>query len=145
LFLIPTGICVIVTGYNIYSLAQRAIVVRDVSIGDSLEEGYTLFRHNIGKNILIFLIELGISIGLGILALMVWALFGIPIAAIVLTLGLGWVAALFLGLLLGLPISLVVGGFSGAVLTNLYTLFYFELLEPTPSQPTFAPPPAYTG
>jgi len=145
LFLIPTGICVIVTGYNIYSLAQRAIVVRDVSIGDSLEEGYTLFRHNIGKNILIFLIELGISIGLGILALMVWALFGIPIAAIVLTLGLGWVAALFLGLLLGLPISLIVGGFSGAVLTNLYTLFYFELLEPTPSQPTFAPPPAYTG
>ena len=145
LFLIPIGICVIVTGYNIYSLAQRAIVVRNISIGDGLEEGYTLFRRNVGKNILIFLIELGISIGLGILSLMVWALFGIPIAAVVLALGLGWVAAIIMGLLLGLPISLIVGGFSGAVLTNLYTLFYFELLEPTPSKPAVNPPPAHTG
>lgn len=146
LFLIPIGICAIVTGYNIYSLAQRAMAVRNVSIGDGLEEGYTLFRRNIGKNILIFLIELGISIGLGILSLMVWALFGIPIAAIVLALGLGWAAALIMGLLLGLPISLIVGGFSGAVLTNLYTLFYFELLEPTPAQSSAnPPPPAYDG
>jgi hypothetical protein len=141
LFIVPIVFCFAVASGNIYSLAQRSIVVRGNSIGDGLEEGYRLFRHNIGKNIVIFLVDIGLSIGLWLLALIVWGIVGIPIAAIVIASGLGWVAAILLGLLLGLPVSLVVGGFGGTVLTNLYTLFYFELLEPHRTQPAVTPPP----
>ena len=142
MFVVPIIFCFAVTSGNIYSLAQRSIVVRGASIGDALEEGYRLFRHNIGKNVVIFLIDIGLSIGLWLLALIVWGIVGIPIAAIVIASGLGWVTAILLGLLLGLPVSLVVGGFSGTVLTNLYTLFYFELLEPPRKEPAVTPPPA---
>ncbi|MDH4157301.1 MAG: hypothetical protein OEW00_08510 [candidate division Zixibacteria bacterium] len=139
MFVVPIIFCFAVTSGNIYSLAQRSLVVRGASIGDALEEGYRLFRYNIGKNIVIFLIDIGLSIGLWLLAMIVWGIIGIPIAAVVLASGLGWVAAIFLGLLLGLPVSLVVGGFTGTVLTNLYTLFYFELLEPHRTQPAASP------
>jgi hypothetical protein len=145
LVFIPVGICLIVISNNIYSLAQRAMVVRDVSIGDGLDEGYRLFRYNIGSNILIFLIDVGLSIGFGILMLILWAVFGIPIGAAVLALGLGWVAAIFLAIILGLPISLIAGGFFGAVLTNIYTLFYFELLEPSVTRVENPPPAAMAG
>ena len=55
LVLIPIGICAVVTGTSIYNLAQRAIVVRKVSIGDGVVEGVTLFTHNISKNVIMFL------------------------------------------------------------------------------------------
>jgi hypothetical protein len=35
-----------------------------------------------------------------------------------------------LALVLGLPISLVVGGFIGTFFHSLYTLFYFGLVDP---------------
>ncbi|MCK4633021.1 MAG: hypothetical protein KAT79_07090, partial [candidate division Zixibacteria bacterium] len=140
LILIPFGICAVVMGSSIYCLAQRAIVVRKVSIGDGLAEGVTLFTNNIGKNVVMFLIYIGLLIGLGIGEAIIWAIFGIPIAAIILAAGFGIAAAFVAAFVMGLPISLIVGGFVGTVLTNLYTIFYFELLEPSQPTTTTAPP-----
>jgi hypothetical protein len=91
-----------------------------------------------------FLIYLGLSIGLGLGALLIWAMVGAPIALIALATGLGLVPALVLAMIMGLPISLIVGGFIGTVVESLYTLFYFELVEPggqvQPSSPAAAAP-----
>jgi len=130
LFLIPLLILVIFTITNIYSLTQRAMVVRDISIGDALEEAFFLFRNNLLNNLIIFLIHLGLTIGLGLAAAIIWLIASLPIGAIVMAMGVGLVPAMIIGLILGLPVSFVVGGFLGTVFSNIYTYFYFELVEP---------------
>ena len=45
-----------------------------------------------------------------------------------------------LALILGLPVSVVLGGFGGTFLHSLFTLFYFGLVDP--STPYGANPPA---
>ena len=79
-----------------------------------------------------------------VLQLLIWAIFGLPIAAIVLASGFGVLAAFGFAFILGLPVMLIAGGFVGTVLSNIYTMFYFELLEPTKSEPApgYIDPPA---
>ena len=50
------------------------------------------------------------------------------------------VMAFFGALVAGLPVSLVVGGFLGVFYNCLYTLFYFELVEPKQESTATAPP-----
>jgi len=142
LFLLPLLFMLIFTITNIYSLTQRAMVVRDISIGDALEEGFFLYRNNFLNNLIIFLIHLGLTIGLGLAAAIIWLIVSLPIGAIVMSMGVGLIPAMIIGLILGLPVSFVVGGFLGTVFSNIYTYFYFELVEPggTPQ-----PAPAPTG
>ena len=66
----------------------------------------------------------------GIGLAMVWAIFGMPFAAIGLMADMSPLAALLIGILAGLPITIVLGGLVGVFYENLYTLFYFELVEP---------------
>ncbi len=138
LVLIPLLFLVIMTTTNIYSLTQRAIVVRDTTIGNALEEAFLLFRKNLLNNLLIFLIFLGLSIGLGLAAFIIWLIVSLPLGMIVMAMGLKLIPAMIVGIILGLPVSLVVGGFLGVVFNSLYTLFYFELVEPGGRQ-TVAP------
>ncbi|MBN1211763.1 MAG: hypothetical protein JXA92_04235 [candidate division Zixibacteria bacterium] len=130
LVLIPMFFFIIIAVTNIYSLTQRSMVVRDISIGDALEEGFYLFRSRFLDNLLIFLIYIGLTIGLGLAAAIIWVIVGLPIGFIVMAMGVSLVPAIIVGMILGLPISFVVGGFLGTVFANLYTLFYFELVEP---------------
>jgi hypothetical protein len=141
LVLIPLLILIIIAVTNIYSLTQRSMVVRDISIGDALEEGFYLFKSRFLDNLLVFLIYIGLTIGLGLAAAIIWVIVGLPIGLIVMAMGVSLVPALIAGLILGLPISFVVGGFLGTVFANLYTLFYFELVEPGGVQQP-APAPA---
>ena len=144
LMLIPLLIGLFFGATSVFELGTRAMVVRDIGIFDSIHEGYLLLRRNLGNNILMFLIYIGLSIGLGLGALLIWAMVGAPIALVALATGLGLVPALILAVIMGLPISLIVGGFIGTVVESLYTLFYFELVEPggraQPSTPAPAAP-----
>lgn len=144
LIMIPLFIVLIFGATSVIELATRAMVVRDIGVFDSIHEGYLLLKRNLGNNILMFLIYIGLSIGLGLGALLIWAMVGAPIALIALATGLGLIPALVLAVIIGMPVSLVVGGFIGTVLESLYTLFYFELVEPggrvQPTGPTPAAP-----
>ena len=145
LFIIPMFIFFVFIAVTIFSLAERVVVVRDASIPDALEEGYMLLKGNFGKAGMAFVIWIALSIGLGIGAMIIRLIVGAPIAGIAFLSGLGLVPALVLAFLIGLPVSIVVGGFTGAAMTNLYSLFYFELVEPSaPAQagPAIPPQPA---
>lgn len=124
----------------ILSLSQRVIVVRNVSIGDAIEEAYYLFRRNLSKTLIIALISLGFAIVFAIAGMIIWAIFGLPVAALGLASNLSPVAAFFAGILVGLPVSLVVGGFLGVFFSSLFTLFYFELVEPKTAPAAQIPP-----
>jgi hypothetical protein len=128
--MIPIFMAFLFVFTNMIALTQRAVVVRNIGIADALEESFWLLRRNLVKNLLIFLIEIGFSIALGIAAFIIWFFIGAPIALLVLATGAGIIPAIILAVIIGLPVSLVVGGFSGTVLANIYTLFYFELVEP---------------
>ncbi|NOY88508.1 MAG: hypothetical protein GXO93_03835 [FCB group bacterium] len=140
LILMPVAIFVFFLFYNVFSLAQRAVVLRDTSIGNALEEGYHLFKNHLQQNVIIFLVFVGFSIGIGILILILSLLLAIPLIALVIASQHSLIFLIILGLFIGLPVSIVVGGFLGVFYSNLYTLFYIELVEP--KQSTLPPNPA---
>lgn len=127
---------------TVLSLSQRVVVVRNASIGDAIEEAYYLFRRNLSKALVIALISFGFAIVFGIATMIIWAIFGFPIAALGLASSLNPIAAFFGGIIVGLPVSLVVGGFLGVFFSSLYTLFYFELVEPKGVAAAQVPPAA---
>jgi len=134
-------------GSSVFGLAERSLVVRDNSIGDALEEGWVLFKNNIGKCIVIVLIIFGLALAVGIvLALMGFMLY-FPINLLVGGITENIALTFVLAFILGLPVSIVLGGFGGTFFHSLYTLFYFGLVDPsTPyaGNPTAAPAPTPT-
>lgn len=125
LFWIPLFFIMIFIFVTIGSLAQRAIVVRDVSIGDGLDEAFYLFKNNFLKSLAIFALYILLVIGIAMLAFIV---FGIP-ALFYGLLSQSWLVAM-ITIIIEMPLMLIASGFVGTALANIYTLFYFELLEP---------------
>jgi len=133
IILLPILLASIFGIYNIFAIGERALVVRNCSIGDALDEGYTLLKRNIGEILIFFLINIAFMMGLGILAAMIFMMVGIPIAII----GIASEASLYIwvmiGVFVGLPVSFVIGGWSATFFHSLYTVFYFELVESKPA------------
>jgi len=143
LMLIPVAIFVFFLFYNVFSLAQRAVVLRDTSIGNALEEAYHLFKKYLQQNAIIFLIDIGSSIGIGIIGVILSLILAIPLIVLVMASQYPLIYIIVLGLFIGLPISIVVGGVLGVFYSSLYTLFYLDLkrldqstLPPSPSGAT---------
>lgn len=140
LVLLPAGFVAGASALNIYLLAQRAMVARNCSISQAVEEAFFLFKTNFGANVMIFLIFVGLRIAFTFLALMVLGVISIPIIALVAMTDVSIIGGLLLGLALAFPASLVMGGFVGTAFINLYTFFYFELVEPGGPQQVEAGP-----
>ena len=140
LLMIPVIMIFGFVGSSIFGLAERSLVVRDNSIGDALEEGWVLFKNNIGKCIVMLLIMIGLVLGiaivLGLLGFMIYFPINLLVSGITENIALTFVLAF----ILGLPVSIVLGGFGGTFFHSLYTLFYFGLVDP--STPYAANPPA---
>lgn len=113
-----------------YSL--REVVVRREGVFASVGAGYGVFRRNVGRSLLLWLINLGIGIGVWIAVLIGLLLVGLVLflptillvfaeytAAAVVT---GIVAAVIL-----LPIVLAVSGATGAFFHSYWTLAYLRL------------------
>jgi len=115
LFAIPLLFVLIFLITMLSELAERAMVVRGIGIGDGLEESILLLRRNFSSAIAMFFIGIGISIALGIGTMVIWAMFSIPFAALGFAVGMGTGPSIVIGLLMGLPVSLVVGGYVGTV------------------------------
>ena len=133
------------------ALAERMIVLADRPVFDAIGDSFALWKSHLGPSVLYSLIYLGISIGVGLVTLVIFMFVAVPFVAI------GFVN-LWVGIILGVPVILllllVVEGFTGSAMHLMTTEFYFQLsgldkdrLAPatTPYAPPSPPPPPANG
>ncbi len=72
LVLIPAGIVGFFVIYSVYELTRRAVVTRNVGIGDAVEEAWYLFRHNLATNAIFALVVFGLSLLIGLAFEVFW-------------------------------------------------------------------------
>ncbi len=128
LFIIPIGFIMIVSLASIFALAERAIVVDDYPILDSIDYAFGLFMKNKANCLTCFIIYVGISIVIALASFVLLAALAIPFAIVAFTSSAGLILSLLVGIPLFLAISLPISGFVGAALEGIYTLFYMRLL-----------------
>ena len=137
---IPVAICLFIAFIMITNLSLRAMVVRNVSMGDAIEEGYTLLRNHLGKNVAFFFIMFLLAIGLGVIIGIVTLIVYAPIVLLAYSLGVPLWAAFLIAVILALPISIPLGGYMGTFFSSLFTMFYFGLVEPSGPQSGYVAP-----
>jgi len=115
--------------------ALRELVVSRRRIMESIAGGFGLFRRNIGRSLLVWLIQLAVMLGLGIAMLVVLVIFGAillgPAIALFATehATAGVVAGVVGGILFLVPVF-VISGAVGAFNHAYWTLAYLRLVEP---------------
>jgi hypothetical protein len=115
--------------------ALRELVVNRRRILESIAGGFGLFRRNIGRSLLVWLIQLAVMLGLGIAVLVVLVIFGAillgPAIALFATdhATAGVVAGVVGGVLFLVPLF-VISGALGAFNHAYWTLAYLRLVEP---------------
>jgi hypothetical protein len=115
--------------------ALRELVVTRRRILESIAGGFGLFRRNIGRSLLVWLIQLAVMLGLGIAVLVVLVIFGAillgPAIALFATerATAGVVAGVVGGILFLVPLF-VISGALGAFNHAYWTLAYLRLVEP---------------
>jgi hypothetical protein len=130
------GILLLVVVYIPLSIigqyALRGLVVDRERVARSVAAGYGLFRRNIGRSLLVWLIAVALSIGIGIAMLVVLLLAGLILflPTILLAFNEYATAAVVTGVIAGLillPILLVLSGAVGAFSHAYWTLAYLRL------------------
>ena len=126
---------------------RRLVVDRD-RIGESIGTGYSLFRRNIGKSLLVWLIQLGLMIGAGIAVLVITIILGLPLVgpAFLLFRADYVAAAVAVGVVGGailLAVFIVLSAVLGAFNSSYWTIAYLRLTNPSEAAPagTSAPDP----
>lgn len=142
LLALPVFFGTIIVAVSVYNLALRAMVARNVSIGDAISEGYGLFRLHLGKNIIFLLITIGLGLALTIAVGMVTILVFAPIGLLAYSFGLAVWQAFLLAVILSLPVTIPIGGYLGVFHSSMYTMFYFALVEPQGPQYAATPSPS---
>ena len=113
-----------------YSL--REVVVRRAGVFASVGGGYGVFRRNVGRSLLLWLVNLGLGIGVWIAVLIGLLLVGLVLflPTILLVFAEYTTAAVAAGIVAGvilLPIVLAVSGATGAFFHSYWTLAYLRL------------------
>ena len=122
--------------------ALREVVVRGERVLGSVGSGYGIFRRNMGRSLLILLIQFGISIGIAIAFFLALLIVGLVlfIPTIALAVAGYSTAAIVAGVVAGVilvPLLLVATGAIGTFSHAYWTLAYLRLTAP----PTAAPYP----
>jgi hypothetical protein len=126
--------------------ALREIVVRGERVFRSVRAGYGVFRRNVGRSLLLWLIHLGLMIAIGIAMIIALLLIGLILFVPTIVLGLSdfTTAAVITGVVAGLillPIFLVASGAAGTFSHAFWTLAYLRLTTPeTPAPAPFQDP-----
>jgi hypothetical protein len=121
--------------------ALRELVVDRRRVFDSIGSGFGLFRRNIGRSLLVWLLQLGVMLGLGIATLVVVIILGAILLgpAIALFAADQTTAAVVVGIaggLLFLVPLFVISGALGAFNHTYWTLAYLQLTDsPEDSEP----------
>ena len=139
LLTIPCALVVFFFVYHMFGLAEVAMVARNNQIADAIAEGWDLLMRNKANCFLMSLIMIGLGIGFIIVVSLVTLAFYLPINLLVLGVTENLVAILLMALFIGLPVALVVGGYTGTFFNALYVQFYFRLVEPPQPTPATAP------
>ena len=139
-------ILIFVPLHVISQYALREIVVRRARVFGSVGSGYGVFRRNLGRSLLLWLINLLLMIGVGIALLVAVLLVGLVlfIPTIALALAEYTTAAIVAGVVAGvilLPILLIASGAAGTFGHAYWTLAYLRLTAPTGTVPTETTPP----
>jgi hypothetical protein len=114
--------------------ALRELVVDRRRVFDSIGSGFGLFRRNIGRSLLVWLLQLGVMLGLGIATLVVVIILGAILLgpAIALFAADQATAAVVVGIVGGLLFLVplfVISGALGAFNHTYWTLAYLQLTE----------------
>ena len=115
--------------------ALRGVVVGREGIVGSVGGGYRLFRRNLGRSLLVWLIQLALTIGAGIALLIALILLGFVLflPAIILFVAEYFTAAIVAGIVAGLillPLLIVASGALGTFTHSYWTLAYLRLVSP---------------
>ena len=141
LFFIVLFVALVVAFYIVGQLALRELVVGRKRIFESVGAGYGLFRRNLGRSLLIWLRQVAISIGVGIVALIVFLILGLVLIspAVLLFSADNITASVVVGIVGGLlfliPYLVIygaVGTFNHAYWTLAYLRFTAPVEEITP-------------
>ncbi len=116
--------------------ALREIVVGRAGVVGSIGGGYRLFRRNLGRSLLVWLIQVALSIGAGIVLLIVLLVLGLILflPTIILAVAGYTTAAIVAGIvaaLILLPLLIVASGALGTFNHSYWTLAYLRLIAPT--------------
>ena len=114
--------------------ALRELVVGRRRVLESIGGGFGLFRRNIGRSLLVWLLQLGVMLGLGIATLVVVVILGAILLgpAIALFVAEQTTAAIVVGVIGGLLFLVplfVISGALGAFNHTYWTLAYLQLTE----------------
>ena len=125
-------ILVFVPLHIISQYALREIVVGRIRVFGSVGSGYGIFRRNLGRSVLLWLIHLGLMIAIGIALLVAVLLVGLIlfIPTIALALAEYTTAAVVAGVIAGvilLPLLLAASGAAGVFGHAYWTLAYLRL------------------
>ena len=116
----------------VWQFGLREVVLSREGIVGSIGGGYRLFRRNLGKSLLLLVIQIAIAIGAGLALLIATLLLGLLLAApalIFFAAGLdtaGIIAGIVAALIL-LPLILVASGALGAFNHSYWTLAYLRI------------------
>jgi hypothetical protein len=135
LFFVVLFIALVVAFYIVGQLALRDLVVDGKRVFESIGAGYRLFRRNLGRSLLIWLIQVAISIGVGIVVLIVFLILGLILIGPAVGLffadytAAGIAVGAIGGLLFLIP-YLVISGAIGTFNHAYWTLAYLRLTTP---------------
>ena len=132
LLTIPCTLLVFFFVYHTFGLAEVAMVARNNQIADAVAEGWSLLMRNKANCFIMSLILIGLGIGFFIVVSLVTLIFYLPINLLVFGMTESLVAILLMALFIGLPVALVIGGYTGTFFNALYVQFYFRMVEPQP-------------
>jgi hypothetical protein len=148
LFALGLLVLIFVPLYIISEFALRGLVVGGEGIAGAIGGGYRLFRNNIGRSLLVWLISLALAIGIGIALIIALLLVGLVLflPTIVLAFAGYSTAAFVTGAVAGLILLVLLVVVSGAVGTfghAYWTLAYLRLRTPEAVRPSLpeTPPP----
>jgi hypothetical protein len=134
-------IVVFIPLFIIGQYALREVVVRGERVLGSVGSGYGLFRRNLGRSLLLWLIQIGLSIGIAIAFILLLLIVGLVlfIPTIALAIAGYSTAAIIAGVIAGLillPILLVAAGAIGTFSHAYWTLAYLRLTTPSTTSPS---------
>ena len=118
-------------------LALRDLVLGDSGIVSSIGNGYRLFRRNLGRTLLLLLLQFAIALGVGVVLFIVVTLLGLLLSIPVTALsgsGVSTMVAIAGSFLFSLPVF-VLAGFLGTFYQAYWTVAYLRLSTPDTETP----------
>lgn len=120
--------------------ALRELVIRGERVTRSIGSGFRMFRRNLGRSLLLWLIQLGVRIGAGIVLFIVTLLVGLVLflPTIVLAVSGHTTAAIVAGIVAGIilvPILIVISAALGTFNHSYWTLAYLRMTGEGTAEP----------